>query len=119
MFTINSVGIFGFEPLHGEVDLLQEGAGTDIACEDVTEPVQPIGFETSHQVCQLVALHDGAGPASIARVVAELHRIDRMHLKAQHLQGEDGALVANVTRNYMTLDRQHLSFLTASYHPDT
>ena len=53
------------------------GEHTRVAAQQPTRP------QTLHELGKLVAVHHLAPPAWIARVRAELHRVDGVHLRAR------------------------------------
>lgn len=50
---------------------------------------------------------------SVPRVVGELHAVDGVHVHAQELQREHGALVAHVALHHVRLDAQHAAAVVA------
>jgi magnesium-transporting ATPase (P-type) len=69
---------------------------------------EAVGAEPVDERAELVALeHVAAHAGGVPRVVAELHRVDRVDLDAEQLQREHRRLVADVAVHDVRLDREH------------
>ena len=80
--------------LRGQV--LQHGRAAEVTGEQVRAlPQQTVGREAVKQVVELGARQLGALKVLVARVVGQLHRVDRVHVKAVQLQRKCRRLVSD------------------------